>query len=50
MLTRNRQRLDTLATTLLRQETLDSAEAYAAAGLPPHTPSPIASPERILGG
>jgi cell division protease FtsH len=43
-LTRNRQRLDTLATTLLRQETLDSADAYAAAGLPPHTPAPLASP------
>jgi cell division protease FtsH len=39
LLTENRDRLDSLANALLDEETLDEADAYAAAGLPP-PPSP----------
>jgi cell division protease FtsH len=48
LLTRERGRLDALATALLEAETLDEEAAYAAAGVP-HTPAdtrtiPVAEP------
>jgi cell division protease FtsH len=36
LLTENRSRLDATAEALLREETLDQPQAYAAAGLAPH--------------
>ena len=42
----NRERLDRLARTLLERETLEEAEAYAAAGIPPETaPAAVARGE-----
>jgi cell division protease FtsH len=38
LIDRHRDQLDTLAGTLLKQETLDEADAYAAAGLPSQVP------------
>jgi Peptidase family M41 len=43
LLTENRSRLDALAETLVREETLDQPQAYAAAGLTP--PAAPAAPE-----
>jgi len=47
----NRERLDRLARTLLERETLDEAEALAAAGLTPGTaPAAVARGETPAGG
>jgi cell division protease FtsH len=40
LIDRHRDQLETLAGTLLKQETLDEADAYAAAGLPSQVPEP----------
>jgi cell division protease FtsH len=39
LLARNRERLDSLAEALLERETLDEADAYAAAGIERHAAS-----------
>jgi cell division protease FtsH len=45
ILTEQRERLDSLAEALLREETLDQPEAYAAAGLAaPEVQTPTAEP------
>jgi cell division protease FtsH len=41
MLTEHRERLDRLAATLLEHETLDEADAYAAAGIPAPPATPV---------
>jgi len=50
VIARHRDQLETLAGTLLKQETLDEADAYAAAGLPGQLPEAgekaVAHPER----
>jgi hypothetical protein len=45
LLTENRARLDGIAGALLRDETLEQAQAYAAAGLPPPRAARTASDE-----
>jgi cell division protease FtsH len=42
LLTEHREQLESLAQTLLKAETLDAGDAYAAAGLPAHEPEPSA--------
>jgi cell division protease FtsH len=44
----HRDQLETLARTLLRQETLDESDAYAAAGLPNHSVAADDAPEHGL--
>ena len=44
LLTDNRSRLDSLAETLVREETLDQPQAYAAAGLTPRAAAPRRAP------
>jgi cell division protease FtsH len=44
LLTQNRERLDSLTQALLKAETLDAADAYAAAGLPMRTPELATAP------
>jgi len=46
LLTDHREQLESLAQALLKAETLDAPEAYAAAGVPAHEeePTPVASP------
>ena len=50
LLAENRSRLDFLAETLVREETLDQPQAYAAAGLtPPAAPTPSEAAPALVG-
>ena len=50
LLAENRSRLDSLAETLVREETLDQPQAYAAAGLtPPAAPAPSEAAPALVG-
>jgi cell division protease FtsH len=50
LLTDNRSRLDSLAETLVREETLDQPQAYAAAGLTPRAaPAPSEAAPALVG-
>jgi cell division protease FtsH len=50
LLTDNRSRLDSLAETLVREETLDQPQAYAAAGLtPPAAPASAEATPALVG-
>jgi cell division protease FtsH len=51
LLAENRSRLDSLAEALVREETLDQPQAYAAAGLtPPAAPSSAEGTPALVGG
>jgi cell division protease FtsH len=50
VLAQHRQALDQLARTLLERETLDEAEACAAAGVAPAGPAPALDAARVVGG
>jgi len=50
VLTEHRSRLETLAQTLLKDETLDEVDAYAAAQMPPRVTGPGTSFVRIKAG
>jgi cell division protease FtsH len=48
LLTDHRDQLESLAQALLKAETLDALDAYAAAGVPAHVEDPRAKPEAVL--
>jgi cell division protease FtsH len=48
LLTDHRDQLESLAQTLLKAETLDALDAYAAAGVPAHVEAPSSDAEPVL--